>query len=667
MFCGVGCGIYLESDGDEITGVYPSMSHPANMGRICVRGWHVHEVASSPDRLRAPLVRKNNKLVETSFEEAYDVIASNLSKIKKQYGPDSIGFLDSARCGNEDGYLLQKLARGVIGTNNIDQGTSFFRSTTVDVLLSMTGVPAATNPLADIFQSKVIILNELDIGQQMPTFGGAIIRAHLAGAKLIVVGQRRHRLVEHADIFLNIKPDTEEYLYAAMAKITIDRGLMDLSFIRNRCAGYEDFLKSIQSFDILFAARQCDIDPALIEEAALLYSKNSPGALVYSAGAEDLSVDTLRSMVNLVLLTGNLGKHGGGIFPLAEHNNAQGGSDMGVAPRYLPGYVPVADASGRARLETAWNAPIPQSAGITAKDMFSPQSKLKAMWLDRHNPVVSANYRDATDILQNMEFVVLQNLFMTKTASHAHVVLPVAAFGEEDVTFTSTERRIQRAVRAIPPKHEIPSAWQSIAAVANRMGAQWSYARSSDVLAEIASVVPQYGAATPENLSHDYGRQWPCTPERPLGTPVLFAEGTDANSFSFAPLSAARSLPQEAPAKDYPFALSFGHSLYYWHQNTLIRHSETLKREYGVLLLDYPDGFVEINDTDAKALSLRDSQRIKLVSATGEANTVARVTSEVRQGTVFVPFFLQDVMRTLGQKSTPEQCASLCVRIEKAV
>jgi anaerobic selenocysteine-containing dehydrogenase len=148
---------------------------------------------------------------------------------------------------------------------------------------------------------------------------------------------------------------------------------------------------------------------------------------------------------------------------------------------------------------------------------------------------------------------------------------------------------------------------------------------------------------------------------------VLFVEGADAHSFSFAPLAAARSLPPQAPAKEYPFALSFGHSLYYWHQNTLIRHSETLKREYGVLLLDYPDGFVEINDADAKTLSLRDSQRIKLVSAAGEANTVARVTSEVRQGTVFVPFFLQDVMRTLGQKNTAEQCAGLCVRIEKAV
>ena len=662
-FCGVGCGIYLETHKGEVTGVYPSMSHPANRGRICVRGWHVHEVASSADRLRAPLVRKNGSLEEVSFEEAYDEIARRLSQIKDQHGPDAIGFLSSARCGNEDGFLFQKLARAVVGTNNVDQGTSFYRTKTVEVLRTMLGVAAASNPIDDIFSSKAIVLNEVDVGQQLPTIGGAIIRAHKNGAKLIVIGERGHRVAEHADIFLNIKPDTEGFLYAAMAKVIIDRGIMDLDFIRSRCSGYEDFLKNIQTFDLLLAARRCDVDPALIEQAALMYAQNTPGMMLYAAGAEDIAESSLCAMVNLVLLTGNLGKQGAGIMPLSEHNNAQGGCDMGVLPQYLPGYLRVDDPADRARIEQCWNVKLPHAPGLDAARMFAPTTRLKALWLDRHNPVVSASYRDAGDVLKNMEFVVLQNLFMTKTAQFAHVVLPVAAFGEEEATFTSTERRIQRAVKAIEPRFGLPSAWQQVVAVANRLGAAWSYRGTEDVLAEIAATVPDYGAVSVENLSRDYGRQWPCTHDRPLGTPRLFTEARQGPIFSFANICILPAA--SAPDKDYPFALSYAHSQYYWHQNTLVRHSETLKREYGILLLDYPEGFVEINDKDAAALSLRDGQKIRLVSAAGEACTFARVTSEVRRGIIFVPFFLQDVMKAIGRQSGAP--LSTQVRIEKAV
>jgi predicted molibdopterin-dependent oxidoreductase YjgC len=663
-FCGVGCGIYLETRSGEITGVYPSMSSPANLGRICVRGWHVHEVASSPDRLRTPLIRKNNTLVPATFEEAYDLIAKRLSEIKKQYGPDSIGFLDSARCGNEDGYLLQKFARSVIGTNNIDQGTSFYRKSTIDVLRSMLGVAAATSSINDIFSSKAIILNNIDIGQQLPTIGGAIIRAKLGGAKLIVVGERKHRLTEHADIFLNTKPGTEGYLYAAMAKIIIDRGLIDFDFISSRCKKYEEFLENIQSFDLLFAARHCDIDASLIEQAALMYADNKPGMLLFGAGAEDIGVGALSAMVNLVLLTGNIGKQGAGIIPLAEHNNTQGGCDMGVIPQYLPGYVSVSDAAGRAHIEKYWKTAVPQNSGLDSTGMFAANSPIKALWLDRHNPIVSASYKDAGDMLKKMDFVVLQNLFMTKTADHADVVLPVAAYGEEDVTFTSTERRIQHAVKAIDPPKDLTSAWQQLTEVANRMGAAWSYSAVEDVLREIASVVPDYSGVTFENISRDYGRQWPCTLDHPMGTPLLFSKHKSGQSFYF---SAVHFSPiKDTFDKDYPFVLSFGHSLYYWHQNTLIRHSETLKREYGILLLDYPEGFVEINDEDAKKLSVRDTQAIQLVSATGVVKTHARVTPEVRRGAVFVPFFIQDVMRSIGRESSTGHDIKTLVRIEKA-
>ena len=664
-FCGVGCGIYIETRDGEVAGVYPSMSHPANKGRICVRGWHVHEIASSADRLRQPLVRKKGALVPVSFDEAYDTIAKRLSEIKDRSGPDAIGLLDSARCANEDAYLLQKFGRAIIGTNNIGQGTNFYHGTTIEVLRKMLGIPAASNPIADIFSSKVIILNEIDIGQQLPTIGGTIIRAHLNGTKLIVVGDRKHRLTEHADIFLNIKPDTECFLYAAMAKVIVDRGYMDLDFIRSRCAGYKDFLKSIQTFDILLAAHRCDIPPSLIEQAAIMYAQSGPGMLLYAAGSEYIGENGLSSMVNLVLLTGNLGKEGAGIMPLSEHNNAQGGCDMGVLPQYLPGYVPLENALGRTKIEQVWKASIPLSHGLDAAGMLDQANPLKALWLDRHNPVVSAGYRDAGEVLKNIEFVVLQNLFMTKTAQYAHVVLPVAAYGEEEVTFTSTERRIQCAVKAMEPVHALPSAWQQVVAVANRMGAPWKYGSNRDVLTEIAEVIPDYSAVTVENLSRDYGRQWPCTHDNPLGTPRLFTKSDSSRKFLFAGICSIP--PVQVEEKEFPFALSFGNSLYYWHQNTLIRHSETLKREYGILLLDYPEGFVEINSEDAKKLALRDGQKIKVVSRSGEALTAARVTSEVRRGIVYVPFFLQDIRKSIGSESGMGRGKIIQVRIEKAV
>jgi predicted molibdopterin-dependent oxidoreductase YjgC len=633
--------------------VYPSVSHPANHGRICVRGWHVHEVASSADRLRTPLIRKNGTLVPASFEEAYDLIARRLGEIRKEYGPAAIGMINSARCSNEDGYLFQKFARSVIGTNNIDQGTSYYLNTTVEALISMLGMAGATSSINDLFTAKTILLNDIDIGQQLPTIGGHIIRARLHGAKLIVVGPRNHRLTEHADLFLNIKPDTECYLYAAMAKIIIDRGLVDLNFIRNRCENYDAFLAEINSFNLLMAARCCDIDLALIEQAAVMYAQNTPGMLLYPAGSENLGSETLHAMIDLVLLTGNLGKPGAGILPLAEHNNSQGGCDMGVMPHRLPGYVPVTDAAGRQAIERHWGAPIPTFPGLDATSMLAGSSSLRAIWLDRHNPVMSAGYHDPEDTMAKMDFIVLQNLFMTKTAEMAHVVLPLAAYGEEDVTFTSTERRIQLAAKVVEPPSHLMSAWQQVVEVANRMGAAWNYPVSADVLAEIVSVVPDYTAVTHENLTRDYGRQWPCTLDRPLGTPFLYADARSSRKFVFEVLRPVSA--ETAVNTEYPFVLSYALSKYYWHKNTLVRHSETLKREYGILLLDYPDGFIEINDVDAKALGIRDGQKIKIVSPSGEALTAARVTPSVRRGLVSIPFFIRDIMKAIGWEESRVQ------------
>jgi predicted molibdopterin-dependent oxidoreductase YjgC len=663
-FCGVGCGLYLETSGNRVTGAYPSMSHPTNQGKICLRGWNVHEVVSSPDRLHAPLLKKDGRFQEVSWEEAFEFIASRLRDIRAKHGPDALAFLNSPRCSNEESYLLQKLARAILGTNNVDHGTGAYCHNSIDVLLDMLGVPATTNSIGELARSEVIIVDGVDLGRQLPTIAGWVIRAKLNGAKLIVIDARRHRVAENADYFLQIKPGTDVMLYGAMAKVIHDRGLRDLRFIRAHCRDYDAFRDLLTGYDLLAAAECCGVPADLIEDAALTYARARKAALLYSTGIEARRKESIQAIVNLALLTGNLGKEGAGLYALTEQNNLQGVCDMGMLPDRFPGYRRVEDTTFRQRLEALWSAKLPDQSGCGAKSILANHrhSQVRALWLCRYDPISTAFFGDAVQTLGQLDLVVVQHLFMTGTAQHAHVVLPVTAFGEERVSFTSTDRRIQLAERVVEPPFGPMPAWQQLTQLARMMGAQWAYQSAADVMDEIGEVVPFYGGASHDNLAREYGRQWPCTKDKPLGTRFLFDEGIPAGRpFRFAPIRP----PSPAPAdREYPYRLVFGHSLYYWHQNILIKHSETLKREYRILLLDYPEGFVEINSDDAQALGLRDGEKIRLRAATGSAISTARVTHEVRSGTIHVPYFVRELERQiLGAAEDGNQLVP--VRVEK--
>ncbi len=668
-FCGVGCGIYLETQGRRISGAYPSMSHPTNEGRICVRGWNVHEVASSPDRLRRPLLRRQGALTEVGWEEAIDFIAGRMQQIRHQHGPDAFAFLNVPRCGNEESYLLQKLARAVIGTNNVDHGSGVYTHNSLEVLLEMLGVPASTNPVGDLTRSEVIIVDGVDLGTQLPTIGGRVLRAKLAGAHLIVIDARRHRLAENADAFLQLRPHTDVFLYGAMAKVIADRGLVNHAFVKARVRGYAAWLREVEQYDLLAVAEICGVPAAAIEAAALAYARARRAAILYSTGAEARSMDSIRGLVNLALLTGQLGHEGGGVFALTEHNNLQGVCDMGVLPDRLPGYRPVTDAGARDALASAWGTGLPDRPGLDARQACAgiPTHNIRAVWLGRYDPVVTATFGDADRMLRELDLLVVQQLFLTDSARLAHVVLPLTAFGEEEVTFTSTERRIQLARQVIDPPPGPLSGWKQLTLVARALGANWTYKSSAEVMDEIGAVVPFYGGASHENLGREYGRQWPCTTDRPLGTERLFTDADAGPSFAFAPV---RLPPRpNGVTAEYPLALVFGYSLYYWHQNVLVQHSETLRREYRILLLDFPEGFVEVHPEDAARPGIRDGQRIRVSSVHGAAVTAARVTTEVRPGTVFVPFFVREVARQLlGPRAEGLGAGepAACVRLEKA-
>ena len=662
-YCGVGCGLYLETADNQVIGAYPSVSHPANQGRICVRGWHVHEIASSPQRLKKPLLRKNRTLQEVDWDEAFGFVAARLKQIRDSYGPDAIAFLNSPRCSNEDTYLLQKFARSVIGTNNVDQGSGVFCNNSIDVLLDMIGVPAATTSISDLAHSDVIVVDGVDLGRRLPTIGGAVIRAKLRGARLIVIGTRRHRVAENADMFLQIRPGTEATLYGAMAKVILDRGLLDLAFIKSRCRNYENFLQQVREYDLLQAAETCGVSADLIEQAAVACAQARAATVLYSTSMEARSRETIRAVVNLVLLTGNLGKPGAGILVLSEQNNLQGVCDMGMLPGHLPGYKPVDDPAARAQLESLWNTKLPASPGLHARSLLASGDNrhLKALWMCHYDPASAAGVEEARGLFEDFKLVISQQLFITNAARYVDVVLPTTAYGEEEVSFTSTERRIQLAQKVIQPASGLMPVWQQVTRIAQLMGANWNYATAADVMEEIGRAVPYYSGASYENLAREYGRQWPCTKDRPLGTRYLFGDDGNGARFSFA---AVPKPPQASLSEEFPFRLFFGSSLYYWTQDVLVRHSETLKREYRILWLDYPEGFVEINSEDAKNLGVRDGQSITLRTAGGSSQAVARVTPEVMSGTIFVPYFLREVEKKI-LNSAVDRNQPVPVRVEK--
>lgn len=672
-FCGVGCGLYLETAGNKIIGVYPSVSHPSNQGRICVRGWHAHEVASSPDRLKHPLLRKNGRLEEVSWDAALGFIAERMKSIRDEHGPDALGFLNSPRCSNEESYLLQKFARAVIGTNNVHHGTGVYANNSINVLREMIGVPASTSSIAELTESEVIVVDGVDLAKRTPTIGGAVLRAKLKGARLIVIGTRRHRIAESADLFLQIKPGTEASLYGAIAKVIVDRGLMNLGFIKSRCREYEAFLGAVREYDLLRVAEGCGVSPQLIEQAALVYGKARAATLMFSASMEERSRDSLRAVVNLALLTGNFGKAGAGLFALTEQNNLQGVCDMGMLPDRLPGYNSVTHDASRSTLDRLWSSKIPLQPGLGARALLANRGKgrVKALWLSRYDPTNTALLGDVAGQLRQLDLLVVQHLFMTESSKYAHVVLPTTAFGEEVVSYTSTDRRIQLAAQVVDPPSDLSPAWEQIARLARLMNADWEYNSAADVMDEIGEAIPFYSGANYDNLARDYGRQWPCTRNHPMGTKFLFAEnhsdGTSSDTRESRPFKfVAVPRPAEIAKNpvDFPLTLVFGNSLYYWNQNVLVRHSETLKREYRQLMIDYPEGFVEIHPEDATRQGIRDGGKVRLSVPTATSKARARITSEVMVGTIFVPHFMREVeQQVLG--SAGDSFRLVPVRLEK--
>jgi formate dehydrogenase alpha subunit len=647
-YCGVGCQLKIEVKDEKIIASKPDPDGPANHGQACVKGrYGIAEFVHHGDRLTAPLIRKNRELKQASWDEALELVAKKLRK----YAPEEVAFIASAKCTNEENYIMQKFARAVLGTNNIDHCARLCHAPTVAGLVQSFGSGAMTNSIDEIKNAACIFAIGTNTTVSHPVIGLGMKKAVQNGARVIVANPREIDLCRFADVWLRLRPGTDVALLMGMMRVIVDEGLLDLSFIEQRCQDFDIFKDSLSDFDLDFVEQITGVPSKKIAEAARLYATNKPATIIfYAMGITQHShgTDNVLATANLAMLTGNVGKPCSGVDPLRGQNNVQGACDMGALPNVYPGYQAVSDPAIREKFETAWGCSVPESLkekfgiawscslpsspGLTLVEMIDAayRREMKALYLVGENPVLSdPDIQHVREALARLDFFVVQDIFLSETAKFAHVVLPAASFAEKDGTFTNTERRVQRVRKVIEPIGDSKPDWWIVCQVAQRLEARgFDYNHPSDIMEEIRKLTPSYGGISYERLENG-GLQWPCPFEDHPGIPILHVNAFVRGKGRFIPLK--YTPPGEMPDEDYPLILSTGRSLYHFHTGTMTR------KVTGLNIIE-PEAAVEINPEDASRLGIAQGDKVKVSSRRGEVVLKAKVTDSLPPGVVFMTF-----------------------------
>ncbi|MBN2284255.1 MAG: formate dehydrogenase subunit alpha [Deltaproteobacteria bacterium] len=635
-FCGVGCRIVLRVDRGRVVGLYPA-ENGINEGKLCIKGWSAHEFIHHPKRLTAPLLRekRSGTFRTVTWDAALSHIRENLSAALDAGGPAAVGVLGSAKCTNEDNYVLQKFARAVVGTPHIDHCARLCHASTLTGLSETFGSGAMTNSIEELEKADVMFVIGSNTTEQHPLIGRRILRAMRDGvARLIVADPRRTDMARCAHVHLAHRPGTDTALINGMLRVIVDEALADDEFITGRTEGFEAFLGSLREYSPERVADITGVSPEMIVAAARMYGTAEKASIIYAMGITQHVAGTanVRALANLALATGNVGKPSTGVNPLRGQNNVQGACDMGVLPSHYPGYQPVEDDGNRDRFSRDWRTDrLPQQAGLTLCEMMDAalDGRTRFLWIMGENPALSdpdtAHVRRA---LEAADFLIVQDIFPSETTAFAHVVLPGASYAEKEGTFTSTERRVQRVRAAIEPVGSARPEWAVIAELARLMGYDGMNWRSAEaVFEEIARVVPQYRGMSYLRLGGD-GLQWPCPDAAHPGTPFLHEHTFSRGKGRFIPVEHVP--PPEQPDEEYPLVLTTGRSLFQFHTGTMTRRSPILKER-----LD--ESYGEVNPADAVRAGIEDGDPVVIRSRRGEIVTTARVTETVPEGTVFVP------------------------------
>jgi formate dehydrogenase alpha subunit len=630
-YCGVGCRIEVGVLDSRIVRVRGKRDCLPNNGQLCVKGRFGLGFVESPERLTMPLIRKNGTLVPATWDEALDLVAGKLNG----YKGERFAFLSSAKCSNEENYLAQKFARLVMQTNNVDHCARLCHASTVSALALAFGSGAMTNSISELPDAGCIFIIGSNTSEQHPVIALKIKEAKRKGAKIIVANPRWIDLCKIADIWLRQTPGTDVPLVLEMCRIILQEKLMDENFISERTEGFPDFQASLGKLSASDAARITGVKSELIRDAARLYACKKPSSIIYSMGITQHShgVDNIFALANLAMMTGNVGKPSSGINPLRGQNNVQGSCDMGALPNLLPGYQAVINPDLRKKFELAWGAALPDKPGLTVVELMNGalEGKISAMYIMGENPVVSdPDCSHVVEALNALEFLVVQDIFLSETAALADVVLPAATSLEKDGTFTNTERRVQRIRKALQPAGESMPDWMILDALASRMGwkDQFCYSHPSEIMSEAAKLAPSYGGINYERLEGD-GLQWPCPNKDHPGTGYLhkgqFTRGL--GKFNVVDYRPSMELPDE----EYPFILTTGRVLCQYHTGTMTRKVRDLNLLRG-------EELVEMNPKDALTLGIDNGELIEVSSRRGRVKARTKTTEKSPSGVVFMTF-----------------------------
>ncbi|MBH8605738.1 formate dehydrogenase subunit alpha [Thermoactinomyces sp. CICC 10522] len=632
-FCGVGCSFEVWTKGRKILKIQPTSDGPVNGISTCVKGKFGWDFANSEERLTKPLIRKGDAFVESTWEEALKLIASKLGSIKETYSGNAIGFISSSKITNEENYLMQKLARQVFQTNNVDNCSRYCQSPATDGLLRTVGMGGDSGTIKDIASAGLVIIVGANPTEGHPVLATRIKRAHkLHGQKLIVADLRKHELAERSDLFISPKQGTDQVWLYAVAKYIIDQGWHDEQFIKQRVHYFEEFKKVLEKYTLEYAEEVTGVSKEKLIQIATMIHETDGTCILWGMGVTQNTggSDTSAAISNLLLLTGNYGRPGTGAYPLRGHNNVQGACDMGTLPGWLPGYQHVTDEVARAKFEKAYGVPISEKPGWDNIEMLRAieEGKLKAMYIVGEDmALVDSNANHVHDLLSQLDFLIVQDIFLTKTAQFADVVLPASPSLEKEGTFTNTERRIQRLYQALEPLGDSKPDWWIIQEIAKRLGADWNYASPKEIMDEIVSLVPLYSQATYDRLEGWNSLCWGS--DDGADTPLLYTE-----RFNFPDGKARFALsdwipPYEVP-EEYDLLINNGRLLEHFHEGNLTNKSKGIQSKM-------PGVFVEVSPELAKERKVKDGSLVRLESPFGAIKARVLVTDRVKGKELYLP------------------------------
>jgi formate dehydrogenase major subunit len=600
---------------------------------LCVKGKFGYKFIDHPDRLKTPLIKRNGKFEEATWDEAYEIIATNFNRIKSKNGSESLAGLASARVTNEENYLFQKMVRVVFGTNNVDHCARLCHASTVAGLATTLGSGAMTNSIGEIVDSDVIFVSGSNTTEAHPVIGAKIRQAVQRGAKLIVAEPRKIDLVEDSVLFLQIKPGTNVALYNGMMNVIINENLVNKKFIDERSEGYQELVDVIKNYTPDVVAKICEVSAVDIIKAARLYAKADKASIFYSMGVTQHSTGTsgVMSISNLAVICGHIGRESTGVNPLRGQNNVQGACDMGCLPGDLTGYQKVFNKETLEKFEKSWNVKLSDKPGLTVTEILNEAGKenIKFLYIMGENPMVSdPDINHVKEALLKLEFLVVQDIFMTETAELADVVLPATTFAEKEGTFTNTERRVQRIRKAINPIGSSKPDWLIITELMNKLGFTCSYKNPSEIMDEVSTLTPIYAGISYDRINLK-GLQWPCPDKNHPGTKFLHAEKFSRGKALLKPAEYIKSA--ELPDADYPFILTTGRNLYQYHTRTMSGKVDGLNEIAG-------ESYIELNPEDAYKMNIQNDEIVVVSSRRGSVSVKARVTDVVSDGVVFMPF-----------------------------